>query len=634
MPIQRQDFRNLPEPEPYYCLPTVYSCARAAPRDPPSPGHTIFEMAKLPVRKKAKKAGGHGGSTGKPRPPKVQPKKNLKKINITKSQSPAAPSKKPVKKVAPPKAPGGEPGKEGAEKPKMHKRTKRGGIRGRGGRRVTKKIKAKKIVMEKRYKSGTEKDDKLMKKFAKVQETPTAKKDINVDPKELIDLEMLRAAISGLRKLPSAGKSERKSLHDITDEDGRLVYLQLTLCKLPKVHEDMHMSGPTTVNVHLPHSLVTDNTDVILITKDLQRGVRRDHQNSLDHFKELLHTKGVASLVNEIIPLRQLKVEYKEFEAKRLLANRTDVLLCDDTVVRFIPKFLSKHFYTKKRLPVQVNLKAQNLEKELLRALSVSRLFFSLKGNSSIMKVGRMGQSDEEIEKNVLEAVRKLATHVPGEWNNIQGLSLKLESTQSIPLYVRMESLNSVKPLPAKRVFHGEPVSGTLTTVPGRCITVFPDGSITSTWLKKNKNRIAKEDEDLAKKDDQEPDSTAGKKGKKAKKAKSATPENGLEGTETAETEETGITEAEGKTKETTKKRKTTIEEKKTSKAKKQKKARDSDSDSDSGEDDLEEQELMYLKQLSRKGEEPAKEDEEEAADEDSEVDVWGESESDMDESD
>lgn len=39
------------------------------------------------------------------------------------------------------------------------------------------------------------------------------------------------------------------------------------------------------------------------------------------------------------------------------------------------------------RLPVQVNLKAEDLQKELLRALSVSRLFFSLKGNSSIMKV-------------------------------------------------------------------------------------------------------------------------------------------------------------------------------------------------------------------------------------------------------
>lgn len=60
---------------------------------------------------------------------------------------------------------------------------------------------------------------------------------------------------------------------------------------------------------------------------------------------------------------------------------------------------------------------------------------------SGLFQVGRMGQSDEEIEENVLEAVRKLATHVPGEWNNIQGLSLKLESTQSIPLYVKMGEL-------------------------------------------------------------------------------------------------------------------------------------------------------------------------------------------------
>lgn len=49
-----------------------------------------------------------------------------------------------------------------------------------------------------------------------------------------------------------------------------------------------------------------------------------------------------------------------------------------------------------------------------------------------------MAQSDEELEENVLAAVKKLAGHVPGHWNNIQGLSLKLEKTQSIPLYVKM----------------------------------------------------------------------------------------------------------------------------------------------------------------------------------------------------
>lgn len=74
----------------------------------------------------------------------------------------------------------------------MHKKTRRGG-RGRGGRRVKKALvfKEKRIVLRKRYKSGKEKDDKLMKKFAKVEETPTIKQYTNADPKQLIDLDIV-----------------------------------------------------------------------------------------------------------------------------------------------------------------------------------------------------------------------------------------------------------------------------------------------------------------------------------------------------------------------------------------------------------------------------------------------------------
>lgn len=61
---------------------------------------------------------------------------------------------------------------------------------------------------------------------------------------------------------------------------------------------------------HLPYPLVTDNTDVILITKDLQRGIRRDHQNSLDHFKELLDREGVASLVTEVSNMLEVTFDF------------------------------------------------------------------------------------------------------------------------------------------------------------------------------------------------------------------------------------------------------------------------------------------------------------------------------------
>ncbi len=68
----------------------------------------------------------------------------------------------------------------------------------------------------------------------------------------------------------------------------------------------------------------------------------------MQKFKELFADKGVEQIA-EIIPLRQLKVEYKTFEAKAKLCNRFDKFLADDRIVRLLPKFLGKQFYQKKR---------------------------------------------------------------------------------------------------------------------------------------------------------------------------------------------------------------------------------------------------------------------------------------------
>lgn len=565
-------------------------------------------MAKLPIKKHNKNRG-HAASNrlgaSKPRP-----KKNHK--HGIKKDAPSGSASKPTNITDSKAQPTQAKKMENERRPRSNKRNyrKRGG-KGRQG-------KVKEIPRSVKYHGKTVKQhEKLMKKFANDKDAPPKNKKVtDVDPAQLINLEMVQAAVSGLRKLPSIGKIERKSLHDITDEDERFVYLQVALCKLPKVTDDFHLTGPATVSVYLPNSLVTDNTDVILITKDLQRGIKRDHENSVNHFKELLHVKGATSLINEIIPLRQLKVEYKEFEAKRLLANRTNVLLCDDTVMRFIPKFLTKHFYTKKKVPVQVNLKAKDLQQTILRALSVSKLFLSMKGNSSVMKIGRMGQTDDEIQQNVLAAVKKLASHAPGEWANIQSLSLKLERTTSIPIYVKMNSLNEVKAVKVRPLFPGKPVSGTLTTVPGKCITVFPDGTVTATNLNKKRSKLIEEDE--TENEIKPSDSKTSERRKKSTKSESK-----IDLSETETETEVSMTK-EGAEEKKSAKRKTA--DKKSSKAKKQKK----EDNSDSEDDDLEEQEMMYLRQLNQEKESAGNEEE----DEDSEEDVWADSDSDTEDSD
>ena len=51
----------------------------------------------------------------------------------------------------------------------------------------------------------------------------------------------------------------------------------------------------------------------------------------------------------QIIPLKQVKLEYQPFEAKRNLSNMYDKFLVDDRIARLLPGLLGKNFYGRKR---------------------------------------------------------------------------------------------------------------------------------------------------------------------------------------------------------------------------------------------------------------------------------------------
>ena len=64
----------------------------------------------------------------------------------------------------------------------------------------------------------------------------------------------------------------------------------------------------------------------------------------------------------QVISLRELKVEYKQFEAKLQLCNKFDLFLADDRIIRLLPQFLGKSFYKRKKIPLQINLKSKDLQ--------------------------------------------------------------------------------------------------------------------------------------------------------------------------------------------------------------------------------------------------------------------------------
>ena len=47
--------------------------------------------------------------------------------------------------------------------------------------------------------------------------------------------------------------------------------------------------------------------------------------------------------------MKQLKLEYKEFESKRNLVGMYDVFLADERIIRLLPSQLGKHFFKRKR---------------------------------------------------------------------------------------------------------------------------------------------------------------------------------------------------------------------------------------------------------------------------------------------
>ena len=98
----------------------------------------------------------------------------------------------------------------------------------------------------------------------------------------------------------------------------------------------------------LPHCSVPEPRDVCLIVKDMEKGLNIDHEPTLNHFKDLLASKGINN-ITQVISLRELKVEYKPYEAKHSLCQKYDIFLVDDRILRLVPKFLGKPFYSKKR---------------------------------------------------------------------------------------------------------------------------------------------------------------------------------------------------------------------------------------------------------------------------------------------
>merc|ERR1719319_669547 len=266
------------------------------------------------------------------------------------------------------------------------------------------------------------------------------------------------------------GEGEKKNLFE---SEGEKISLQISGIKLPRVNDSQ------IIKIRLPHTPLPQSRDVCLIVKDLEKGIKSDHEATVQHFQSLLADKGIDQ-ITQVISLRELKVEYKQFEAKTQLCHRFDLFLADAHIIRLLPQFLGKPFYKRKKLPIQIDLNSKDLKAEVDKALMTSTLPLKHTGSCSSVSVGYSTLTKEQLVDNTLAVLKAVVDKFPGGWANVRSVYVKSQSTPSLPLYVTLRSSNDLGKVESSvpHVGKRKTVTDELSTVPGATVTVTPYGTV------------------------------------------------------------------------------------------------------------------------------------------------------------
>lgn len=234
------------------------------------------------------------------------------------------------------------------------------------------------------------------------------------------DLEQSRFPIDSIIKQSTKAVKalQDHKAKDAKKDDDEFILLVVSLRKIAA----RASVKPHRLSIPFPWRTATDPTvSVCLIVKD---PVEPEKQRipSLPCLHYIESVKGLAN-------------KNKPFEAKRILCASHDLFLADERVLPTLPKILGKVFFDKKKLPVPVNLKGKEVQKELESAVSATYLHLST-GPCVTIKIGKVSQSVAHLQANIEAVLKQVGSKLPdGGHSNIRGLSLKTSNSISLPVF-------------------------------------------------------------------------------------------------------------------------------------------------------------------------------------------------------
>lgn len=139
--------------------------------------------------------------------------------------------------------------------------------------------------------------------------------------------------------------------------------------------------------------------------------------------------------------MRQLRVEYDQFELKRRLLTQHDFIMVDTRVLNHVSHVLGKMFFKKHNMLVPVKINEKDIKKNIDKGLRTVMLRLS-EGQTSTILVGHTAMPKNLVKENIMALVKQFKEKFPGGERNIRSLSIKLPLSLSIPIYLTLSKLN------------------------------------------------------------------------------------------------------------------------------------------------------------------------------------------------
>ncbi|KFK35093.1 hypothetical protein AALP_AA5G234500 [Arabis alpina] len=237
---------------------------------------------------------------------------------------------------------------------------------------------------------------------------------------------VLEAIKSLLKWKSEKSKTEKPQLL----EQDEHVYLFVTLKKIPQT---------TRTNAHrirIPHPLINaeeDSPEICLIVDD-----RPNSGLTKEDAKKKIKSENIP--ITKVLKLSKLKTDYRPYEAKRKLCDSYDVFFTDRRIVHLLPRLIGKKFFARKKIPVAIDLKHKNWKEQMEKACG-SAMFFMRTGTCSVIKVGKLSMTGNEIAENVMATLNGVVEILPGKWKYLRSLHLKLSESLALPIYQAVPDL-------------------------------------------------------------------------------------------------------------------------------------------------------------------------------------------------